>query len=455
MHATTLVKPVLPAATEPDWSALLTRSSLGLRAADGRFMPLPVSLTPYQLTPAQWLAAKQGASLLGRMLAAIAAEPHWLLTELAPILDGDSLPARLGRLLQESGPVLAQGLALMRHDLMLDSQGQWRWVESNPIAAGMGPLNDLWLELLRPHRPELTFADNQALARQADFMLQAAKSWAQNRGRSRANIGFVVEPREDNIFDQQLLADAMARQGARVQRLTLADLEVCLSSGSSDGPLLDLQGEALDLLYWRTGYNAADYQNEAQWRLRSELERLDILLCPDMALQLAGSKYLQLQLSQLFASPESRLAFGRRFGFSATELAELGALMSPAMAVLQLHPEQLTKLIAQGWWYKRQDEGGGNVARGEQALAWAREDSADSGALLMAPIAAQSRPELLSKLVRGEWLQARGHISELGIFTLGDRADYGGYLLRTKADTSLEGGVHKGFGVLDTLVLAP
>jgi hypothetical protein len=41
----------------------------------------------------------------------------------------------------------------------------------------------------------------------------------------------------------------------------------------------------------------------------------------------------------------------------------------------------------------------------------------------------------------------------LGIFSLGEAARYGGYLLRTKTSSSLEGGVHKGFAVLDTVWL--
>ena len=70
----------------------------------------------------------------------------------------------------------------------------------------------------------------------------------------------------------------------------------------------------------------------------------------------------------------------------------------------------------------------------------------------MAPIAATVRSEPLSKHLQGNIVTQQGHISELGIFTLGVDAGYGGYLCRTKAEQSLEGGVHRGGAGLDLVV---
>jgi hypothetical protein len=119
--------------------------------------------------------------------------------------------------------------------------------------------------------------------------------------------------------------------------------------------------------------------------------------------------------------------------------------------VNELTELQLHALLKQGYWYKKQQEGGGNVARFAQALQWYQQrDQAD---ILMAPIEASIRTEPLSKHLQGEHVQHQGHISELGIFTLGSQAIYGGYLCRTKAAQSLEGGVHRGGAVLDLLQL--
>ncbi len=46
-------------------------------------------------------------------------------------------------------------------------------------------------------------------------------------------------------------------------------------------------GSAVDLVYFRTGYNRQDYQNAEQLALRATLETLDLVLCPNIALQLA------------------------------------------------------------------------------------------------------------------------------------------------------------------------
>jgi hypothetical protein len=123
----------------------------------------------------------------------------------------------------------------------------------------------------------------------------------------------------------------------------------------------------------------------------------------------------------------------------------------PSYAVAELKTEAAEALIAQGYWYKTQQEGGGNVARGKAASD--KLTNADSADLLMAPINAVVRQETLTSLRHGNAAMATEHISELGIFSLGDEALYGGYLCRTKPAKNNEGGVHRGGAVLDTILL--
>lgn len=434
-----------------DLTALLQQAGLGLLGKDGAWLPAPVSMTPYQLSPALWQQARQAAQLLGLLQLRVAAQPQWLLAQLAPLDADASLPGQLAQLLRGAPSAVAQGVSLQRHDLILDQSQQWRWVESNPIAAGMGPLNQLWLELLQQQLPG-SYADNPATQAQAQLLFEAA---AELSGNTTPNIAFVVEPQEDNRFDQQLLADALQQAGAQVQRFTLTQLQQLLAQQpTGERRLYDNKQQRLHLLYFRTGYNADDYQNAAQLRLRTELEQLDLVLCPTLSQQLAGSKWLQLRLSQYLQQPTRHAEFAAQFGFSLTETRQLAALTVPMAAVDELNNTEVAARIAAGWWYKRQAEGGGNVARAEQASHWYQQRLPGAGDILMAPITAQIRPEWLDKLVQGQWQPAQGHISELGIFSLGEDAGYGGYLLRTKAAHSLEGGVHKGFAVLDTVVFA-
>lgn len=440
-----------------DWPARLADAGLGLLDADGRFMPAPVSLTPYRLSEAEWQQALEAGRLLGLLLQRVAQQPDWLLAQLTSLQSALSLPGQLATLLRQhhdnvKGPKqhtnINKAVALQRHDLMLDQRGQWRWIESNPIAAGMGPLNALWLDLLRKESPG-PYANNPATAAQADLLFSAA---AQQAGLRAPQIVFVVEAQEDNWFDQQLLADALLQRGAQVQRLTLAQLQQAVdASASKQGPLFCTQ-HPVDLLYFRTGYNLVDHQQH-HWQLRLQLEQFDLLLCPTLQLQLAGSKWLQLKLTQYLQQPDLHPAFAAQFGFSLAETQQLAALSLPMAAVDDLSDTMFQHRISQGWWYKRQAEGGGNVARAEQALLWRQTHQPGDGDVLMAPVGPRIRPEAMQKLLCGQWQLQHNHISELGIFSLGADARYGGYLLRSKTSNSLEGGVHKGFAVLDTLLL--
>lgn len=433
-----------------DLTRLLQQAGLGLLSKEGAWLPAPVSLTPYQLSSELWQQALEAGRLLGLLHLRVAGQTDWLLQQLAPLNAANSLPGQLASLLNAAGTAsrIATAVALQRHDLILDQNQQWRWVESNPIAAGMGPLNSQWLTVLQQQLPG-PYVDNPATDAQAQLLYEAAATQA---GQTKPQIVFVVEPQEDNVFDQQLLAGALQRLGATVQRLTLTQLQVAATPAGSR-TLCDAQRQPLHLLYFRTGYNAADYQSTAQLELRAQLEHFDLLVSPSLSQQLAGSKWLQLRLCQYLQQPARHAEFAAQFGFSLTETRQLAALTVPMAAVDELTADEVVTRLAAGWWYKRQAEGGGNVARAAQASHWYAQRQSGAGDILMAPIDAKIRPEPLDKLVQGQWQSASGHISELGIFSLGESASYGGYLLRTKAADSLEGGVHKGFAVLDTVQL--
>ncbi len=468
-------RPVLPAVPAPrkasgvNPSQLTTRMAalkLGMLNHKAGFQPVPVALQPWFLTKKQWQQATAAAVLLGRLLAAVAKDAEFLLQQFQPVLLGDSLPAKLAAAYaqqqQQALPQRAGAVFLMRHDLMLNEQQQWQWIESNSIAAGMGPLSVQLGALLQPEQPDL--APNNATELQANLLYREALAQAQKHGRLTPQIVFVVEAQEDNIFDQQLLADALIRRGALVERCTIAELyqqqlRGQQGAGKAAAAVIDeasavtLNGSRVDLLYFRTGYNPADFANAQQFAWRCQLQQQDVLLCPDLPTQLAGSKWLQLQLSGLLQQEQGRVLLASRFGFHAAELQQLCALTVPAKPLLALEKPQVEQLIQAGWWFKKQNEGGGNVARGEQALQLAMKAKPQDGDFLMAPVLVQQRPEPLLKFQQGRLIQQQAHISELGIFSLGATADYGGYLLRTKAAAALEGGVHKGNAVLDTVAL--
>jgi hypothetical protein len=427
---------------------LLINARLGLQQANG-FVPAPVSLTPWQLSHTEWQQALTAATLLGRLLERIAKDPLWLLQQSRALQDSASMPGAIWRTLSAIKPAhfISQNVNLSRHDLLLTAGG-WRWVESNPIAAGMGPLSARYQQLLPPLLP-WPYVDNPALAAQAKLLAEAAIAGAAGQ---LPLLVMVVAEHESNIFDQQLLAEAIQQQGVSVARLTLQQLQQGQPRGAAGFYLAD--GRRVALLYWRTGYNplpqAPDY-----WAFRADLEQTDLLQCPNLTGQLSGSKWLQHQLGLLLQQESGQQQLSQRFGLSPAQLEVLQQLSVPSVAVADLTAAEVSNKLAAGYWYKTQQEGGGNVARYAQGLQ--RYQHFDNADLLMAPINATIRRENFYSLKHGELLQSdsAGQISELGIFTLGSAASYGGYLCRSKASSSLEGGISYGAATLDLISLKP
>lgn len=440
----------------------LYAQQLGLQSMSG-FVPVAVSLTPWQLESSQFARAQQLATLLGHIQARAAANPQWLLKQLDGLKQSKTVPGQLWHTLRKIYPEdtgrtsttfnhANQNLMLNRHDFLLDQQQQWKWVESNPIAAGMGPLNDLYLavmqtqELQQPHHHH---APNDAIKTQAKLLAQAALASAlqhPSTGSVEPLMLIVVEADEDNIFDQKLLCDEVGRLGVRAARVAINDL---LQAEFVDNERLHWQAKPVDLIYWRTGYNPSVDLTARFWQFRARLEQAAVIQCPNLAGQLTGSKWFQHQLTALLLTrPEEVTA---QFAISSAEIAMLRQALVPSYEVSALKIGEAEALIAQGYWYKTQQEGGGNVARGQDALN--KLASTDSADLLMAPINVQIRREALTTLRHGKATVATEHISELGIFSLGEKACYGGYLCRTKPAQNNEGGVHRGGAMLDVIQL--
>lgn len=458
-----LAEPVIPGIdliTEVNQQ--LYAQQLGLQSNSG-FVPVPVSLTPWQLGAAQFAKAQRLATLLGQIQARAAANPQWLLTLLEGLKQSQTVPGQLWRTLRSVYPDnmcrtpattsnTSRNLMLNRHDFLLDQQQQWKWVESNPIAAGMGPLNDRYLAVLQTQELQqrcVRYAPNDAIRTQAKLLAQAALASALQHptaGSGGPLMLIVVEADEDNIFDQKLLCDEVERLGVRVVRVTIDDL----SQSEFDDERLLWQAQRVDLIYWRTGYNPSADLTARFWQFRARLEQAAVIQCPNLAGQLTGSKWFQHQFTALLlANPQQVTEY---FGIPAAEIALLIQTVVPSYAVSELKTDNAEALIAQGYWYKTQQEGGGNVARGQAALD--KLTNTDSADLLMAPINAELRREALTSLRHGKVTVTTEHISELGIFSLGVEACYGGYLCRTKPAQNNEGGVHRGGAVLDVIKLA-
>jgi glutathione synthase len=421
----------------------LAKLKIGLINAQGNISAVPVSLTPWCLSTRLWQQAQEYSQLLSRLLWAASRDRSWLAAQFPPVAS-ETLLTTLAAL-PDAFSQTSQATPIMRHDFLLDRFGQWRWVESNTIAAGMGPLNQQLVLLLSADYDNL--APNPAIIEHATALYRAALTMQERYDNAAPVIVFVVAAKEDNLFDQMLLQWELERLGALVIRSSLQQLTHAQVNHRNRLQLAS--GDEVDLLYYRTGYNQADYDSKAQLMLRGRLQRTALIQCPDLPLQLAGSKWIQASISQLLlADTTDRL---QSWGFSVTELAQLRSLIVPVYTLAQMTPVLIENCLNCGWILKSQQEGGGSVWRGAEAKLRLKSDT--DQLLLMAPIDVHVRTEPVSTLRDAIIQQHSATVSELGIFTTGDQHRYGGYLLRSKPATELAGGVHRGAAVLDTVQL--
>lgn len=428
-----------------DLAKTLEQLKLGLLKNE-RFQPVPVSLSPLQLSHAQWKMAHVTAAALGRLFTQVAENEVWLRAQFESY-PPETLASQLLAILPAQAERLARRINLARQDLVLDERANWKLIESNSIAAGMGPFSDELGKLLAAQHPAKQMAPNDAADRQADALFNAAKN---QNGNANPFIVFVVEPQEDNVYDQQKLANALIDSGARVIRKTLAELPRELIWRDRQIALAD--GEQIDALYFRTGYNLEDYMqgNDGDFEhatllaFRGQLEKVSVALAPTITHQLATHKWVQLKLSSMNVDQ-----LMQTFSLTMQEaiVAHL-ALSTPHR--IETNPEAVRFALKSGeWLLKLPGEGGGNVLE-----RWA-ENGLPSGSFLMQKISMHTR-----KNVRRFHQHQTTHIgsaaSELGIFTMGDDQHYGGYLLRTKPTSDIETGVHKGGGMIDTVeIISP
>jgi glutathione synthase len=282
----------------------------------------------------------------------------------------------------------------------------------------------------------------------------------------------VVQENEDNVFDQRLLENELRSLGLQTHRRTFRQLQQQLSSGPNQS--LQLEGcGAVHVVYLRAGYQFQDYIAtdldtrrccDALLATRMFIERHRVALNATVAQQLASSKRMQLRLSGDDGSLLQRL------GFAPNERDALLAVFTPMHSV---NGRTATRLRDEGnltqWVLKNQGEGGGHCLFDQDILhrldtlgerdfgAWTLMQrllpaGRDTDTLLVRDGRARTAQRLVSEIglfsahLGGEALETDGHHE-------GHRPGHIGHLVRSKPPTVSEGGIHSGFGVLDSLFI--
>ncbi|WP_196140336.1 hypothetical protein [Aliikangiella sp. G2MR2-5] len=421
---------------------------LGLAKNNQHFTPCALSLTPWELSERAFERAKNTAQALSRLLEKISQNSLFLSRTLSDFNDTSSLLFAFKKMHSKVDvtETVATGVNLSRFDFLLDNNNQWRLVESNTIAAGMGPFSEKLSDLLvaSGHIGARKIIKNNAICTQSRLLFQEAKKYSRD---ANPNIVFVVEANEDNRFDQAYLSNALKALGANVYYRTLKS--IANKSISSDGRLYLKEGTGIDLIYFRTGYNLADYNidNEQSGVLieaRNWIEQHHLAVCPSIAHQMASSKWIQLNLSEMNAQQLST-----QFGLNRLDSEFARTALATQHKKIESN-EQVQSLLKNGdWILKSQLEGGGTLLDSlEQPQA---QKINLNSYFLMQKI--HTQPRKLANVLKEDTVDNITNVtSELGIFMLGNQHNFGGYLVRSKPSTQLETGVHRGGGFLDSLV---
>lgn len=450
-----------------------------LKATPGSSKHAAISLTPATISEARFDALRESAPIFGQLINAVAENHEFLREAIEPVAQGDAFFRELlamHQAIHQQGDARRTPLLMMRTDFMDDQGLGPQLIEFNGIAAGMGPFGQRAHELHRylqqqtpnafanwsenPHAPLI---DNPAISRLAEGIVHVAQSIkAQTEERDRAKFLMVVQENEDNIFDQFLLEQQLRDMGIETYRRTFKQLHSSLTTGENERLILDGVG-GIDVVYLRAGYQYCDYAAhdldskkccDTLMNTRIFIEQHRVAVNATVSQQLATSKRVQTLLTSMTAEQLTR------FDLTLQQAVLVKALLGDMRLVNEKSAEFIRTENVDNWVLKNQGEGGGHCIFGEdipRKLHQLTPDQYETWALMrrVRP-APRSTPALVVR--DGVADTVDDLISELGLFTVhlngkpvtADNG-YAGYLVRSKASTTTEGGVHSGLGVLDSL----
>lgn len=465
-----------------DWSLL---HGLALKSGPATANHCAFSFAPMPIARDRFNQLSQVVPLMGRMINAVSND-HVFLSEAIKPLQGsdclfDHLYEQYQKLHANGHTPLRKSLLIMRTDFMDDEQLGPKIIEFNGIAAGMGPFGQRAHQLhqylqetqskefhLWAGSDNAELVINAAIENLACGIATAARKVRESSEEPGSPIFLmVVQPDEDNVYDQKLLKLALQARGVKTVRRTLRRLYDDLSTG--EGKRLQLEGVgSIDAVYFRTGYQGEDYVAgdvdesrccEALGNTRAFIEEHNVAVNATVAQQLATSKRVQMLLTEM--SPEELT----RFDLSLEEAEKVKFYLGEMRGLNEQSLDWFKQQSNRDWVLKNQGEGGGHCIFDEDILPKLEElakqpENHDSWAL-MRRLRPQHRPHEALLVRKGEAYIVDDLISEIGMFTVHFESEpvtedhgYAGYLIRSKPAEVQEGGVHSGLGVVDSLYYA-
>ncbi|KAI3402340.1 GSH2 [Candida oxycetoniae] len=442
----------------------------------------PITLFPTPIPRSCFDSANKVQKLFNELyVSLVSKEKSWLVGILAELAQFD--PEFTGKLFEIYQKSIADGvlqplsLGIFRSDYMIDSKSnEIKQIEFNTVSVSFGGLSTKIGQLHNFLNANGFFDNKYNFKYYKDEEIPVSKSVDQiAEGLADGNYHYnedkkyaqntivlvVVQPNERNCFDQRLIEYSLfENHGVRSFRVTLENIVDKITENDGKIYVKETMDE-ISVVYYRSGYGPDDYEvNPAKtWHGRFLLEKSKAIKCPSILTQLSGSKKIQQLLTneQIISKLLPKL-----------NKTDLQLLLSTFVKIWPLDDSEEGKLAAklafeepQNYVLKPQREGGGNNIYKLDIPDFLKNLKKEEwGAyVLMELITPQTYK---NKIIRNEEIFNEDIISELGIFgtTLfseetGDikTNKNAGWLLRSKFETSNEGGVAAGFGCVDNIHL--
>ncbi|EEP79518.1 conserved hypothetical protein [Uncinocarpus reesii 1704] len=458
----------------------------------------PVTLFPSLFPKSCYDSAVSVQTVYNELYAAITADEAWLGEIIENLVDVDDFVANLWKVhkaVKQEGYVQSLSVGLFRSDYMLhtpegSNEQSLKQVEFNTISSSFGGLSCLVSRMHSnllsspPGTPiaypshqslkEGAIPENTAIVTLAAGLAAAHEAYGSSKSSSPLPlcILFIVQDGERNLFDQLELSSRLTEfHKIPVFRVISSDVLrlTAIPQGNHSRPLIytpphapSVQFEATTI-YLRSFYGPKDYPDESAWQARAHLERSAAIKCPTILNQLSGCKKVQ----QVLAQPTGPDHLSRFLPHIDPQIikqlrdtfAPQYDLSSPGQGRdLALNPTTAATHVL-----KPQREGGGNNIYRNAIPGYLRSmpERDWKGWILMELIQPPNSTRNIALRSDGEVLTGNV-VGELGIFgtILWDNAngkvlrnEQGGWLMRTKAQDSDEGGVAAGFSSLDSILL--
>ncbi|CAN6641461.1 hypothetical protein TRVA0_018S02366 [Trichomonascus vanleenenianus] len=438
----------------------------------------PVTVYPTPFPKAAFEKARKAQKPFNELYYSVCANEEWLVSVITDLATFD--PDFTGKLLEvhlkatkSSQPRQPLTGGLFRSDYIPSDKGEIRQVEFNSVSVSFPALSTRVSELHNyliknqiygiDYDPA-TVPVSPSLSDMAAGLATMHRAYVKQAGLAEdepAAVLMVVQPNERNVLDQRLVEyELNEKHTISCYRATLEEIQDKFSLVEGNRLVHNGTGAEISVVYYRSGYGPGDYPTSKEWEARLFLECSYAINCPSALTQLSGAKKIQQLLTEEKVIRKVAPQLSK---------ADIDVMLETFVAIHPLddetpegrHARTLAFDHPTDYVLKPQREGGGNNIYKDNipGFLMATPKANWPAYILMELI----KPANMSnKILRNGEVYNGEIVSELGVFgsCLWNREtkrllhnEECGWLLRSKVQSSNEGGVAAGFGCVDGVYL--